>query len=198
MAPGKRSGPIHPAPRIPRHQRCNRGSPPPSRAPPSLPRALPPIRIIPGGCAPVGISSPSSGLAPSSPPPPARSSPAPRYPHPSLVRLYCTTVLGRYRYIYILLKYTRAFCGFRPGGGKKREKKKEKHTRPYAQTTQPDPAKNDAVLCRNEARIDVFRFLGSAERAGALRVRMGSRPRKMRLLVPQIGQICLAQLHSVT
>ena len=80
----------------------------------------------------------------------------------------------------------------------KSAKKKEKHTRPYAQTTQPDPVKNDAVLCRNEARIDVFRFLGSAEWAGVLWVRMGSRPRKMHLLVLQIGQIRPAQLHNVT
>ena len=36
-----------------------------------------------------------------------------------------STVLGRYRYIYILLKYTRAFCGFRLGGGKKHKKKRK-------------------------------------------------------------------------
>ena len=39
---------------------------------------------------------------------------------------WCTsTVLGRYRYIYILLEYTCTFCGFQPGGGKKHEKKRK-------------------------------------------------------------------------
>ena len=72
--------------------------------------------------------------------------------------------------MYITRIYTR-FLWIPTGRRKKRGFLLKKHTRLYAQATRLDPAKNDAVLHRNEARIDVFRFLGSVERAGALRVR---------------------------
>ena len=73
--------------------------------------------------------------------------------HSYLAYLSCI----RFTIIYIIyvLEIMNVFCGFWPPG-QKSVNKIRKNPYPCASKVEPDPAKCDAIPCRNEARITVF------------------------------------------